>query len=453
MWSKRIRVISLACVCALLLGQLAAGGAYGYDGYDGYDETAETTLTLRDESTNHDSYVKGRGDGTFGPDDPVSRAEAAHMLCRLLEELPEERQQFSDVPSDAWYCNSLGALAAAGVVDWTGTNIYPEEALERGEFVSMVVRLFPEQEELRTVEFTDVAPTDPYYTEILRACAYGWVQGYADGTFRPEGTVTRAEAVTIINRALGRTPDKDAIAEFPVSPFSDVPASYWAYENILEATISHTRVWVIPEEKWDWIDDQWLEALVVRRPGGFYFEGAELYYIDPATGFPVTDTTCGGLYFGADGKYTSGDAEIDQYVKDALSGIIDDTMTQEQKLHAAYNYARDSFTYLRRNYYEMGDTSWAAKEAKTMFSTKRGNCYCYSAVFYFLARQLGYDAKLISGKVNNNNPVPHAWVEIAFDGTYYMYDPELEMSYRVKGNYSYNFYHMAYENVPWRYYR
>ena len=187
----------------------------------------------------------------------------------------------------------------------------------------------------------------------------------------------------------------------------------------------------------------------VRREPGLCFVGLEQYYIGE-DGFPVTNTTVGTLYYGPDGRYTSGNQEIDAYAKRTLAGILTDGMTREEKLHAAFLYTRDSFTYLRRNYYALGDNSYTEKEGLTMFSTGRGNCYCFASVFYYLSRQLGYDSVAISGVVGHDRS-PHGWVEIVMDGVTYIYDTELEMAYRKKGVYYYDFYHMSYSRIPWPY--
>jgi len=84
-----------------------------------------------------------------------------------------------------------------------------------------------------------------------------------------------------------------------------------------------------------------------------------------------------------------------------------------------------------------------------MFETRQGNCYCYASVFYYLARQLGYNDRPIAGVVGTRRS-PHGWVEIDFGGVTYIFDTELEMAYRLKGAY-YNFFQMPYSAVPWPY--
>lgn len=412
-------------------------------------ETEDTglKLTLKIAQAYHEGYISGYDDGTFRPDNKVTRAEAAQMIYGLLESTPEDRVEFTDVAETDWYYDSIGLLAAGGILDYNGTRVGPNAYITRGQFASMVANFFPDPEEELTVSpYSDVNEDTKYYSEILKASYYGYISGYDDGTFRPEDNVTRADAVTVINKVIGRAASNNYTSTLILPMFSDVPSSYWAYTAIMEASVSHTFVATSGEsENWTWIQNEPL-----KREPGFLFVGLDYYYISPETGFPVTDTAIGGLYFGADGKYTSGDAEIDEYVKETLEGIVTENMTQEEKLKAAYIYTRDSFTYLKRHYYKIGDTGWELEEARTMFSTKRGNCYCYASVFYYLSRQLGYDSTIISGTVGHSAS-PHGWVEITFDDTVYIFDTELEMAYRKKGVYYYDFYKMPYSAIPWPY--
>ena len=415
------------------------------------EEEIPPRLSVRREDGGHVLYISGSG-GFFRPSDALTRAEAASMFYMLLVDPPDDRAEIADVPQDAWFYDCVSLLAAEGVIEYEGELVHPHEPLSRGEFFAMVTRLVPAPSgKGEPSEFRDLDGSHKYYDEITAASAYGWIQDSSAGEVAPNAEITRAEAVVVINRALGRSCDGAAVDEIILSPYHDVDRSHWAYYDILEASLTHKATGDGGHETWTELDDTPL-----RLPGGLYWpngDSLDFYCIDPETGFPILDGYYGTFYFGPDGRYTSGDAEIDEYAKEALSGIISSDMTREQKLRAAFNYTRDSFTYVGRNIYEMGDVSWGLEEARTMFATKHGNCYCYAGVFYVLARQLGYDAVLISGKVNNNNPVPHGWVEIEFDGKFYMYDTQLEKQYRLQDVYYYDFYHMAYEDVPWRYYR
>ena len=391
-------------------------------------------------------YINGYDDGGFHPADGLTRAQAATILYRLIESPGEERVVFSDVPADSWYGDAVGYLGLLGVLGVPGEAIEPDGTVTRGEFVAMIDYLVLGHN-LDSVQpsFPDVPPDHKYADEIACASLHGWILGNNAGKFAPDDPVTRAEAVTIINRVLGAIPDKKYMKDLYFSPFSDVFSTHWAYYDIMEASVGH-----IHRESGA---GEWIAADLtgLERAEGIYFNDADYCYVN-AEGKIVRDGYVGGRYFGADGFFTSGDTVLDGYVKSVLTSIVKPGMSDMEKLRAAYVYTRDSFTYLRRNYYDVGDVSWANKEAMTMFITRRGNCYCYAAVFYSLARQLGFDAMLISGKVNNSDPIPHAWVEIEENGKMYMYDAELEMAHIRDGN-PYDLWHMAYEDTPWSYWR
>lgn len=407
----------------------------------------EVKLKLSKDEDEHPAYINGYPDGTFKPENHITRAEAAMMFYGLLEKTYPERVEFDDVTADSWYYDAIGLLAAGGIIDVTSYEVYPDELVKRGEFVSMLSHFFPNKN--YDCDYPDVPEDSPYYDDIAKATELGWVTGYPDGTFGADRNITRAEATVLINRALNRTGDKDYVDTVIIIPaFSDIFAEHWAYYNVMEATVDHECGRSQENtELWENVDTDGM-----RRFAGLYSVGTDLYYIDPETGLPVTNTEVNGFKFGPDGKYTSGDAEIDGYVTEVLEGIVKPGMTQEEKLRAAYLYTRDSFTYLRRNYYEVGHTGWTLEDARIMFQTKRGNCYCYTSVFYYLTRQLGYESTAHAGIVGNS-PSPHGWVEIEFDGVTHIFDTELEMAYRKKGVYYYDFYMMSYDEIPWPYVR
>ena len=358
---------------------------------------------------------------------------------------PEEYGPVTDTAEPepaAWYDGAVETFSRLGLLrpDEDGS-LRPTEAITRAEFISMLGGFYPIYP--AEARFFDLSREHPAYAETAFAVDMGWAGGYEDGTFRPDAPLTRAEAVTILSRALGRGGDA-GIKTYRISRFIDLPVSHWAYAAVMEASTEHTH------ELDEGGAEHWLTWPELYLEPGFHYDGGELFYVSPETGWYVSDTVVNGFRFDADGRYTSGSAELDGYVKNALAQITAAGMTREEMLHAAYNYTRDGFTYLRRNYYNTGDTGWETENALVMFQTRYGNCYCYAAVFYFLARQLGYDATAISGTVGSNR-APHGWVEIDFDGVTNIFDTELEMSYRAKGVYHYDFYMMPYSRIPWAY--
>lgn len=470
MWSKLLKSLVLVLCCASLLllpGHSAAdrylalraqaaeaeppeapetelGEEEGLEGEAAPASPGEREgLRLR-MGSGHQAYLHGYEDGTFRPGGYITRAEEAQILYNLLEERPADRAALADVPESAWYYDAVSLLAARGIIDPDENGLVcPDAQLTRAQFVIMLTRLFPELPEAEC-QFSDLPTIVPWYSAVAKATAAGWIQGYEDGTFRAAERITRAEAAAVINRALGRSADRETLdAEVVIPLYSDLKADHWAYAEIMEATVPHTAVE-------DAEGERWISVSNPRRyvPGPILAEG-ELYYAGE-DGLLLRNASVGTLTFGADGRYTSGDAEIDGYVKGVLAGLVTPDMSREEMLHAAYNYTRDSFTYLRRHYYETGDTGWELEECRTMFQTRKGNCYNYTGVFLYLSRQLGYDAIPISGGVGHRLS-PHGWVEIQFDGVPYIFDTELEMAYRAKGTYIYDFYMMSYDAVPWPY--
>lgn len=408
-----------------------------------WKDTTYTAVYLPSLTTEHIVYIHGYEEGGFGPGASLTRGEACAIFTQLMtshmEHIPE--QTFGDVPADAWYLSQLSELSAMGVIigDDQG-RIRPEDPITRAEFLTILAKFFPTEPAYSA--FIDVPADHWAYDTISCAAVRGWVSGYEDGTFRPDAPITRAEGVSMLNRVLGRTGDPNVL-EYRIERFFDVPLDHWAFGDIMEAATEHEYTVKDGQE-------QWTQYTEVKLTPGFRYVGGDLMYVSPETGWYVTDTTVDGFQFDSTGRYTSGNTELDGYVKAVLAQITTPEMSREQMLRAAYDYTRDSFTYLRRNYYEIGDTGWEMDEALVMFQTGYGNCYCYTAVFYYLSRQLGYDSTAISGVVGTDRD-PHGWVEIDFNGVTHIFDTELEMAYRKKGVYSYDFYMMPYSRIPWAY--
>lgn len=176
-----------------------------------------------------------------------------------------------------------------------------------------------------------------------------------------------------------------------------------------------------------------------------------LYYVQKDGSF-LTNGSVGHLTFGADGRYTSGNAVLDSYVDQALAECTNSSMTKSQKLRAAYLYVRDHGAYLARPHQARGTTAWAEESALFMFEHKKGNCYCFAGQFLYMARRIGYDAYVVSGGVGRKDS-DHAWVMIPENGQQYIYDVELEWGYRVGkyGKANYNMYKMPLNKTVFSY--
>ena len=431
-WKRSLAAVVLAVSAVFSLAVPAAAA-----------ETAPpvTAAGMTLNTTEHDAYISGSG-SRFNPSGEITRAEAAQILSRLLPSEPPATVSYLDVADTAWYAQAARMIGSLGVMRAGESLFLPNEAITRGELIYAVACFFPANTSV--VQFIDVSPWDPNSEAYLTARAQGWVTGFEDGTLRPDQPVTRAEAVSIINRALGRVPDKSYIDTLAPFLYLDVSRDSWYFYDVMEASVSHQHTGSNGEERW--ISHT---AMPSSMTAGFHLIDGWLYYYDPAQGNVLRDTSMGNFTFDAQGHFTSGNAGLDAKLRDIVMSKTNDGMTQEQKLRALYVYTRDSFTYLRRPAYQFGVLDFMEKDAMDMLSTGYGNCYSYASVFWYLSRWIGYDAKIYSGTVGSNR-APHSWVEINFDGKDYIFDTELEMAYHRKGRYEINLY--KYIDVDnWRY--
>ena len=201
----------------------------------------------------HLAYLNGYGSGLFGPDDHMTRAQAAQMFYNLLlDQEVSAAVRFTDVPADAWYARAVETLASLGMVEGVGGGKFaPERTITRAEFTVMAMH-FARLPEGGENPFSDVTSSDWFYDQVVGAVQYGWITGYTDGTFRPEATITRAEVTAITNRLLDRAADEDYVDDHAgeLRQFPDVSASYWAYHDIVEATNAHSYRVYDGEEHW-----------------------------------------------------------------------------------------------------------------------------------------------------------------------------------------------------------
>lgn len=194
-------------------------------------------------SDDHFAYVYGYPDGHVGPLNNITRAEVAAIFYRLLRkdirmESQTTENSFDDVPADAWYVTEVSTLARLGVFVGRTTDVFaPDAPITRAEFATVCAR-FDQSGAAEDRDFSDIGG---HWAEqyIRQAAALGWVQGYPDGTFGPDRPITRAEAVTMINRVLRRNPGSkdDLLSGMKVWP--DNPEGAWHYLEVQEATNGH----------------------------------------------------------------------------------------------------------------------------------------------------------------------------------------------------------------------
>ena len=368
------------------------------------------------------------------------------MLYRLLPpSTPVPASAYADVPEGAFYGDAVKTLAGLGVLEAQDGLLHPGDPVTRGEFTRYIASFFP----LRTDAelFPDVAEDDPNASFIRSARAYGWAQGGADGLFHPEEIINRAAAVVLLNRALGRTADRVYIDQNHPVFYVDVTPSSWYYYDVCEAAAAHQHTVSGGAEQW-----------VSHTPraevptDGFHLADGWLYYYDSARGDLVRNETVRNHTFDASGHFTTGNNELDSWLRKIVLARTDSSQTQEQKLRALFLYTRDSFTYLRRPPYEFGVYDYMETDALRILETGYGNCYCYAALLWYLTRWIGYESVIYNGTVGVRKS-PHSWVEITMDGKTYIFDAELEMAYRRKKRFDVNLYKFYDAGNSWNYRR
>ena len=394
----------------------------------------------------HIAYIKDIESGLFFPDSGITRGDAAVILYRLLADTVPVTVSYSDVPADSRYAGAAAQLGSLGVIRPNESTFNGDEIISRGEFVSYIACFFPMRTDAE--QFLDVLPDSPYGDAILSGRAWGWLEGFPDETFSPEDTISRAEAVVIINRALGRTGDQESIEADRPALFLDVPVTEWYYYDVMEAAVPHTfAVTKTGAEEWtDFTPADTGLPKNFRTEGLHLYEGWSYYYSEETKDILRSCTNAGSTY-DANGHFTTGDTWIDEHLREIVLSQTNASMTRDKMLRAFFAYCRDNYKYLKWNTYSTGNTSFTLAAARQMLSTGRGNCYCYASVFWYLARWIGYDAKIFSGGVLGG---PHSWVEI--DG--YIYDTQLEWRYVHdwgRSQYLWTFYHLKDSSDTYRY--
>ena len=208
--------------------------------YAGWETTGVPDMLNGDD---HYAYVVGYSDGTVRPNANISRAEVATIFFRLLKEDVRDgnltaENTFTDVTDGQWHNKAISTMAKLGVIKGRNAEAFdPDAPITRAEFATICAR-FDKTQISTSSNFTDISG---HWAEkyIERAATLGWIAGYSDGTFRPSNYITRAEAMTMINRVLCRMPQSadDLLNNMTVWP--DNHPTDWHYLAVQEATNSH----------------------------------------------------------------------------------------------------------------------------------------------------------------------------------------------------------------------
>ena len=207
-------------------------------------ETTPTKVPALLNGSNHFAYVVGYKDGNVRPQGNITRAETAAIFFRLLkEEVRSENlskhNDFADVTEDSWYNTAVSTMAGMNILKGRTANSFaPQAPITRAEFAAICARFDSGRAEENS-GFTDISGHWAE-KEIERAATLGWVSGYTDGSFHPDAPITRAEAMTLINRVLCRMPETKADLLDSMTKWPDNQPGAWYYLAVQEATNSHT---------------------------------------------------------------------------------------------------------------------------------------------------------------------------------------------------------------------
>ena len=237
-----------------------------------------------------------------------------------------------------------------------------------------------------------------------------------------EGEISRADFAVIMTGLMGTGTDETVqVAEGALAPV-DLPADAPYYAAVLEACAAHE-----PGGELGWAE---LALDTGYEPGPFLLDGR--LYCCGEDGRLLKNTSIGPLSYDENGRYTSGDAELDGYVTEILAAFCaehpEEAGDRLALLRRAYDYAMTNFHYVGRSSHT-DEEGWELRDGKLMLETGRGDCYDYTAGFVVLARGLGFPANGVIRSLDTPENL-HAWTDIVIDGTPYIFDPQLEKHFK-----------------------
>ena len=382
---------------------------------------------------------------------------------------------------------------------------HPEDSILRAEAAQMLYNLLVEPPPV-AADYPDLPAGEWYAASVGLMGGVGALRPDLMGMIRPEEPVTRGEFAWMLRSFL---PARDGEARF-----TDVPASYWAHDAVMDAAASgifggysdgtfrpeeemtraeaavamcrllgrnadlsaletSTAVSIFPDVPRDsWAYGPIMEASVghsyvegaggaerwtqvePRRtvlPDGYHTIEGRLYRV--RDGMFLRSTTVDGFTYDENGRYTTGSEYLDKRLPEIVSKYTDSSMTRDQKLRALYNYVRDNYRYLKRPLVDKDETGWENGYAEEFLEKGVGNCFSYAAAYCLLARQLGLPAYTVVGELHTRIVQDHGWVEIPLDGKTYLFDVELEWSYLYKHKRAIDLFKVDPDNAPYTYVR
>lgn len=317
--------------------------------------------------------------------------------------------------------------------------LHPDEALDHSALTMALEALVAPN----AAEFLpQVAVTsNPIDRDMLTQILSAFYTPDMIATAFPEGTaLTRAAFAQGMNQLLGRSVDDTfTLAENPIIP-KDITFEREDAWELLEASVIHTPA----EQAQTWA---WIELPSAHEPGFMLMEG-QLYYVQEDH-YLLRDDYVGTLYFNPEGCYTSGDPDLDYQVTTRLKEMAEANPEADRfaLLRIAFDHCHQNYTYRRSfDHPAFGGDGWQIFRATDMFETSKGNCYGFAAIFWALARGLGYDARAVSGTCLSDEQ-PHSWCIIELDGQDYFFDPQWQYSYTERGETDHDMFMIPMDNI------
>lgn len=349
-------------------------------------------LSVADQSA-HPMLMSVNEKGYFEPHRRVSRLEACEALAMVLDGLSAGYVDIADMePASEGYAE-VAALYRAGLLELTeGESFSPNDGITRTELAELLGRVAMCLDET----------TARRVTELSEDVSSGATAAEGDVQSR----IIRAELAVILGRLAGREPNEAALWIGGYAP-EDVDTESYA---------------------WAWIADAVTEGEIPAVEAGTYRVRGAVYGTD-GTGNLLRDTDYGVWTFGLDGKYTTGDEELDGHIRQVLEACGANGLSDEEALEAVYLHVKYNYQYLvtpeDMQTEEPGATGWENERALRFFRNGGGTCYGFAAAFGLLARALGEEAYIVSAQVNEYY-APHGFVAIPEGGVDWIYDVEME---------------------------
>ena len=357
----------------------------------------------------HKAYIFPDESGDYALDSPFRRRDAARLFEALLVQTGDENERFEDVDESDGAFPGAALMHRYGMIE--GDMFEPDKAVTCGELLHFLSVCFPPEEKEHTFSYAE--KDHVYYRDLCLAAEKGWID---PETIQPDEPMTGKDVLFMMNCILDRRPAPDSVPETAYASAVDYLPDEDLFWALIEAGVTHSCVSSDPEV--------WETAEVIRRlEPGMRLKGNVLYWVREDGLFAINEEV-NGLLFDESGRYTSGNAELDEIVQGILDEILSEDLTQYEKLRAVYDYTLKELQYGKGGQFEKGTDDWWQEEAIRMLKTGRGNCYSFAAAFCALSRPLGYDTKVSSGSTFGSGV--HGWAYILFDGEEHIFDPQSE---------------------------